>query len=125
MVEVNPPGPVDPIEEELQAILAGTPWPPHTSNDQLVLPPARVSRPIRPTIHSIVTARHGDTIQKLIYYPQINQMTAILHGGKSIRYNSAGNVLRISYPGLRGILYDILDVATRWLPDRAAPWRNP
>lgn len=121
-MEVNRLGPGDPIEEELQAILAGTPWPPHQSDQ---LPPARVTRSVRPMIHSIVTARHGDTIQKLIYYPQINQMTAVLHGGKTIRYNSAGDVLRISYPGARGILYDIFDVTTRWFPAKLAPWRRP
>jgi hypothetical protein len=123
-VQVNQPGPVDPIEEELQAIIAGTPWPPGTS-DRIPLSEHRSSGKVRPTIHALVTARHNGNIQKLIYYPQLDQMTAVLHGGKTIRYNSAGDVLRISYPGLRGILYGLLDVTTRWLPDRLAPWRLP
>lgn len=101
----------DLVEEELQALLTGDVWDPTVRGSRVE--PVRFEACPHPTLHAVVAARHGDQIRKRVYYPQLDEMDVTLVDGRTIKYNHAGDVLCVTYPGTRGLFQKMWARLTR------------
>jgi hypothetical protein len=124
MVVVDEDSRRDLVEEELQAIISGTPW---AGSAKPGVGPvwAVAGNEDRAGVHAMLRARYQDRSWKTVFDESTGDLVVYLTSGKMIRFSQYGWPTKISSSGGRGVLARVGNAVTGWLPDMLIPWRRP
>lgn len=113
----------DLVEEELQAILAASPW---NTRD---CPTDRAKHDVAgggapPPAHADIRARYNGRIVRTVWDQHTGELTLELLSGRTLRFDSNGSLVDVGYRGIRGVLMRARHAVVRWLSDTVIPWRR-
>ena len=115
----------DPVEDELQAILADATRPHINPPNAAGLFTSTSADAGVPAVLALVRVRYGARIRKTVLDADTGFLRVHLLGGRTVTFNSDGWLVKDTYPGVRGVLYRWGNAVTWWLPDTVIPWRRP